>query len=72
MIAVLTWKLHNYGTALQAFALVKFISNKNKEYGGCKLLNYSLPDRKQLVQVEKMKFYDYVLKFNQQVKNCKI
>lgn len=64
MIAVLTWKLHNYGTALQAFALVKFISNKNKEYGGCKLLNYSLPDRKQLVQVEKMKFYDYVLKFS--------
>lgn len=38
-IGVLTWKLHNYGTALQAYALNKYLREKGFD---CYLVNYSL------------------------------
>ncbi len=59
-IAVLTWKLHNYGTALQAFALVMYIS-KSSEYD-CKLLNYSLPNKDKIDKVVPIRRIDLLRK----------
>lgn len=47
-IGVLTWKLHNFGTALQAYALVSYF---NENGNICRLLNFSLPSREAIVQV---------------------
>lgn len=48
-IGILTWKLHNFGTALQAYALVSYLNEHNDE--SCRLLNYTLPSRDAIVQV---------------------
>lgn len=61
LIAVLTWKLHNFGTALQAYALVKYISEIEGE-GNCKLLNYTLPGREQLVRCGVLTFKEFLEK----------
>ena len=66
MIGVLTWKLYNFGTALQAFALVEFVSMNSKSKG-CKLLNYSLPGRNEIVQVNNLTFVDYINKINNRI-----
>lgn len=47
-IGVLTWKLHNFGTALQAYALVQYVGSQNADTA---LLNYSLPDKSRLVRL---------------------
>jgi len=48
-VAVMTWQLSNYGTALQAFALNLYIRNMGYS---CDLVNYSL-EYKNLVHVDK-------------------
>ncbi len=50
-IGVLTWRLSNYGTALQAFALVSYLNGM--EDVDCKLLNYNLPNKNELVSLKK-------------------
>ena len=47
-IGVLTWKLYNFGTALQACALVRYLGSQNADAA---LLNYSLPDKSKLVRL---------------------
>lgn len=48
-IGVLTWKLYNFGTALQAYALVSYLNEHNAEE--CRLLNYTLPGKNAIVRV---------------------
>lgn len=67
MIAVLTWKLYNFGTALQAFSLVKFIEKNNEKNGGCKILNYSLPERKKIIRVNNLTIRDWCNKINNRI-----
>ena len=50
-IGVLTWKLYNFGTALQAYAMVQAVSENITEADECNLLNYNLPGRDQIVRV---------------------
>lgn len=64
-IAVLTWKINNYGTALQAFALVKFINECCTI--NCSLLNYSFPEKKLLVQVNRNNLIDYFHKIKNRI-----
>lgn len=40
-IGVLTWKLYNFGTALQAYAMVQAVSENITEADECNLLNYN-------------------------------
>lgn len=57
MIGVLTWKLHNFGTALQAYALVTAVEEiSGKE---CKLLNYNLPGSDCIEKVCTLTLNDY-------------
>ena len=42
LIGVLTWKLNNFGTTLQAYALVRYL---NEYHTDCRLLNYTLPGK---------------------------
>lgn len=62
-IGVLTWKLHNFGTALQAYALVSYINENCEEE--CRLLNSTLPGRNEIIQVNPKS----VLGFFQRIRN---
>ena len=60
-IGVLTWKLYNFGTALQAYAMVQAVSENITEADECNLLNYNLPGRDQIVRVVSLSLKDYLL-----------
>lgn len=62
-VAVLTWKLHNYGTALQAYALNRYLKEKNID---CYLVNYSL-EYKNLSRVNKLTIRTIVCKLKNRV-----
>ncbi len=50
-VGILTWKLNNYGTALQAFALVHYVNSVKGV--DAKLLNYNLPSKNELVLLKR-------------------
>lgn len=47
-IAILTWRLYNFGTALQSYALYHWIRNNGME---CKLIKYSLPSTDKIIRL---------------------
>lgn len=59
-IGILTWKLHNFGTALQAYALVNAVAEMSENQ--CKLLNYSLPRKECIVQVAPLTVKEFMRK----------
>ena len=66
-IGVLTWKLYNFGTALQAYAMVQAVSENITEADECNLLNYNLPGRDQIVRVVSLSLKDYLLKVENRI-----
>ncbi len=47
-IAILTWRLRNFGTALQAYALCRWLRNNGVE---SRLINYTLPSSDRIIRV---------------------
>ena len=66
-IGVLTWKLYNFGTALQAYAMVQAVSENITEADECNLLNYNLPGRDPLVIGVSLSLKDYLLKVENRI-----
>ena len=64
-VGVLTWKLHNYGTALQAYALNRYLKDKGID---CYLVNYSL-EYKNLSRVNKFTIRTIICKLNNRFLN---
>lgn len=64
-IGIITWKLYNYGTALQAYALNIYLNRiDNIE---CVLLNYSLPSSKKNIKVNKKSIKSCIKKMKNRV-----